>query len=51
MVIKVEVLADRSIMQQAVHSLAAGNNIEETLMYTLMLRIYVLLRNGARAIL
>ena len=46
--VTVEVLADRSIMQQAVHSLAAGNNIEETLMYTLMLHIYVLLRNGTR---
>jgi len=46
--VTIDVLADRSIMQQAIHALAAGNSIEETLMYTLMLHIYVLLRNGTR---
>jgi hypothetical protein len=46
--VTVDVLADRGIMQQAVHSLAAGNTVEETLMYTFMLHIYLLLRNGTR---
>ncbi len=46
--VKMEVLADRSIMQQAIHALASGNSVEETLMYTFMLHIYLLLRNGTR---
>lgn len=46
--VTLDVLADRSIMQQAVHAMAAGNSVEETLMYTFMLHIYLLMRNGTR---
>lgn len=46
--VAIEVLVDRGIMLQAVHALAAGNSIEETLMYTFMLHVYLLMRNGTR---
>lgn len=44
----IEVLAEKSIMRNAVHSLAAGNSVEETLMFTFMLDIYRLIRSGTR---
>jgi hypothetical protein len=46
--VTIDVLVDRSIMQQAIHSLVAGNSIEETLMYTFMLHIYLLTNNSTR---
>ncbi len=46
--VTIEVLADRSLLRHAIHAMAAGNSVEETLMYTFMLHIYLLLRNGTR---
>lgn len=40
--VPLEVLADQGILRHAVHSLASGNSVEETLMYTFMLHIYLL---------
>lgn len=45
--VSIEVLVDKSIMRQAIHSLAAGNTIEETLMFTFMLYIYRLTKNSS----
>lgn len=42
--VSLEVLIDPAIVRQAVHSLGAGNNIEETLMFTFMLYIASLLQ-------
>ncbi len=40
--VTIEILADKAIVQQAIQALAAGNTVEETLMYTYMLYIYLL---------
>jgi hypothetical protein len=40
--VTIEVLADKGILRHAIHSMAAGNSVEETLMYTFMLHIYQL---------
>lgn len=40
--VTIEVLADRSLLRHAVHAMAAGHSVEETLMYTFMLHIYQL---------
>lgn len=45
--VSIEVLVDRSIMRQAIHALAAGNSLEETLMFTFMLYIYRLARGSS----
>lgn len=44
--VTIEVLADRSLLRHAIHALAAGQCIEETLMYTFMLYIYRLAKNS-----
>lgn len=44
----IEVLADRPIMCHAIDSLAAGNSVEETLMYTFMFDILRLVQSGTR---
>lgn len=46
--VTIEVLADRSLLRHAIHAMAAGNSVEETLMYTFMLHIYCLTRNSTR---
>ncbi|HQQ62664.1 MAG TPA: hypothetical protein PLF22_03735 [Pseudomonadales bacterium] len=46
--VSIEVLADRSMLRHAIHSLAAGNSVEETLMYTFMLNIYQLTNKSTR---
>jgi len=46
--VTLDVLVDKSIMRQAIHAMAAGNGVEETLMYTFMLHIYLLLNKGTR---
>lgn len=46
--VTLDVLVDKSIMRQAIHAMAAGNGVEETLMYTFMLHVYLLLHNGTR---
>ena len=40
--VTIEVLVDKGIMRHAIHSMAADNSVEETLMYTFMLHIYQL---------
>lgn len=40
--VTIDVLADRSLLRQAIHAMAAGHNVEETLMYTFALYIYTL---------
>lgn len=46
--VTIEVLADRSIMRHAIHSMAADNSVEETLMYTFMLHIYQLTHRSTK---
>jgi hypothetical protein len=46
--VTIEVLADKSIMRHAIHSMAAENSVEETLMYTFMLHIFQLTHNSTR---
>ena len=46
--VSAEVLADRAMLRHAVHSLAAGNSVEETLMFTFLLDIYRLMKAGTR---
>ena len=46
--VTIEVLADKSIMRHAIHSMAAENSVEETLMYTFMLHIFQLTHNSSR---
>lgn len=46
--VTIEVLADKSIMRHAIHSMAANNSVEETLMYTFMLHIYQLTHNSTK---
>lgn len=46
--VAIEVLADRGMLRHAIHSLAAGNSVEETLMYTFMLNIYQLTNKSTR---
>jgi hypothetical protein len=45
--VSIEVLMDRSIMRQAIHSLAANNTVEETVMFTFMLYIYRLTKGSS----
>jgi hypothetical protein len=45
--VSIEVLVDRAIMRQAIHALAAGNSLEETLMFTFMLYIYKLVKGSS----
>lgn len=37
-----EALLDKSLVKQAVHSLAEGNSVEETIMYSFMLYVFTL---------
>lgn len=46
--VTIEVLTDKSIMRHAIHSMAANNSVEETLMYTFMLHIYQLTHNSTK---
>lgn len=46
--VSIEVLAEKAILRHAIHYLATSNSVEETLMYTFMLDIYRLIRNGTR---
>jgi hypothetical protein len=46
--VTIEVLADKGIMRHAIHSMAADNSVEETLMYTLMLHIFQLTNNSTK---
>jgi hypothetical protein len=46
--VTIDVLLDKSLVKQAIHALAAGNSVEETLMYTFMLHIYLLTHNSTR---
>ena len=46
--VTIDVLADASIMRHAIHSMAADNSVEETLMYTFMLHIYQLTHNSTK---
>lgn len=39
-------LADRSLINQALDSLIAGNSVEETVMFSFMLYIYTLVKSG-----
>ena len=41
-----EALVDKSLIRHALHSLAAGNSAEETVMYSFMLYVYTLLKSG-----
>src|SRR6478735_4126702 len=46
--VAIEVLTDKSILRHAIHSMAADNSVEETLMYTFMLHIYQLTHNSTK---
>lgn len=46
--VTIEVLADKGILRHAIHSMAADNSVEETLMYTFMLHIYQLTHNSTK---
>jgi len=46
--VTIEVLADKGIMRHAIHAMAAGNSVEETLMYTFMLHIFLLTHNSTK---
>ena len=46
--VTIEVLTDKSILRHAIHSMAADNSVEETLMYTFMLHIYQLTHNSTK---
>ena len=46
--VTLEVLADKPMMRHAIASLASGNSVEETLMYTFMFDILRLVRSGTR---
>lgn len=45
--VSLEVLVDPAIVRQAIQSLGAGNNVEETLMFTFMLYIARLLQKSS----
>ena len=46
--VTIEVLTDRSLLRHAIHAMAAGHSVEETLMYTFMLHIYCLTHNSTK---
>jgi hypothetical protein len=45
--VPIESLLDKSLVKQAIHSLAANNSVEETLMFSFMLHIYKLYSEGS----
>lgn len=45
--VPIEALLDKSLVKHAIHSLAADNSVEETIMFTFMLSIYKLTSEGS----